>query len=251
MEVDEKGVLTGCDETYEWMLKWWWKHYRKHNDYPVSFCDFGMSKSARIWCASKGEVISVSLPKNFMNGVDPSLKEKWKSLYPYDVWASRRIWFNKPIFLSYAPFKRAVWIDIDCEVRKTISLLFKLLESASKGLIVSEDTPNAILARKKCGLLLPGETAHSTGVMAFTKDSPIIKKWVDNCLERNHLFFSEQDALSRTIFEGNFEVPPIPRAYNYFPHAQFPHQNDEIAIFHYPFAEGKNDILKMHAFGAI
>jgi len=41
------GLITGCDETHEWMLPTWWKHYSKRNSSPVSFIDFGMSKSAK------------------------------------------------------------------------------------------------------------------------------------------------------------------------------------------------------------
>ncbi len=247
MQSGQTGIITGCDQAYEWMLKWWWSHYSKHNDYSVAFCDFGMSKSARIWCASKGTVITVSPPKNFISDVDPALKEKWKLLYPYDIWSNRLVWFSKPLFLLHTPFENTIWIDVDCEVKKNIAPLFKLLKKSPNGFVTCEDIPNGIRVRKENGFLLPGETAHSTGVMAYTKTSPIIKKWVENCLKRNHLFFSEQDALSRTIFEGNFEVTPLPRPFHYVPYENSP-TPDEIAIYHHPFFIGKNHILQSHTF---
>ncbi len=29
-----RGVLVASDQTLEWMLPWWWRHYKKHNNFP-------------------------------------------------------------------------------------------------------------------------------------------------------------------------------------------------------------------------
>lgn len=54
-----QGVITGCNQNHEWLLKGWWHHFSKHNTLPVAFVDFGMSASAKAWCEKKGQVISM------------------------------------------------------------------------------------------------------------------------------------------------------------------------------------------------
>ena len=34
------GVVVGCDRSQRWLFPWWWKHYSRHNSYPVKFVDF-------------------------------------------------------------------------------------------------------------------------------------------------------------------------------------------------------------------
>ena len=36
--------VTGCDESNEWMLPWFMSNYKKYNNYPIAFADFGVSK---------------------------------------------------------------------------------------------------------------------------------------------------------------------------------------------------------------
>ena len=37
----DKVFLTGCDEKTEWMLPWFVENYKKHNDTPLIFANFG------------------------------------------------------------------------------------------------------------------------------------------------------------------------------------------------------------------
>ena len=39
----KRAFLTGCDETTEWMLPWFVENYKKHNDTPIVFANFGIS----------------------------------------------------------------------------------------------------------------------------------------------------------------------------------------------------------------
>ena len=41
----DKAFVTGCDESNEWMLDWFLDNYKKHNDTPTVFADFGISES--------------------------------------------------------------------------------------------------------------------------------------------------------------------------------------------------------------
>ncbi len=64
------GILTGCDQNQEWMLKWWWENYTACNQFPVTFVDFGMTASAKKWCEKHGTVTSFALPDNFFPNKD-------------------------------------------------------------------------------------------------------------------------------------------------------------------------------------
>ena len=50
----ECGVVVGSDIGSEWMLEWWFNNYSKHNDFPVTFVDYGMSLEASRWCEERG-----------------------------------------------------------------------------------------------------------------------------------------------------------------------------------------------------
>ena len=38
----DKAFLTGCDYKYEWLLPWFFKNYKKYNNTPLIFADFGV-----------------------------------------------------------------------------------------------------------------------------------------------------------------------------------------------------------------
>jgi len=242
MQADQ-GILTGCDINHEWMLKWWWDHYTKCNDYPVAFCDFGMSKSARMWCETKGTLLTA--PKHFLKEMSPSSKANWEDLHPDDIWSNRNIWFKKPLLLPHTPFKKSIWMDVDCEVKQPLSSLFEIL--TQNDFAVCQEVPRGIAVRREKGLLFPDENAYLTGVIAYKNTSPIIKKWVENCLKRNHEFFSEQDALNRTIYEENFSLKTLSSRFNYAPCTDC-QKPKNLVIYHHPFLIGKSHILQSHSF---
>ncbi|CCB90231.1 glycosyltransferase family protein [Simkania negevensis] len=239
----KKGVLTGCDIHHEWMLKWWWNHYKTHCDLQIAFCDFGMSKSARTWCETKGTVLSAS--DHLLKQITRDQKEKWQDLHPDEIWNDREIWFKKPLFLSLTPFEHSVWIDVDAEVKKPLTSLFDFLKKSH--FAICQDVPRGIAIRRKKGLLFPDENAFLTGVIAYQSTSPLLKKWIENCLKRNDMFFSEQDALNRTIYEEQIPFEILPSGYNYAPCTDCP-LPENLVIYHHPFVQGKNQILQSHTF---
>lgn len=167
-----QGIFTGCDETHEWMLKWWWSHYSAHNSYPVVFCDLGMSKSARLWCETKGTVLALEFPKDYITPreqIDPHLLKKWEPLYKNATWGARKAWFHKPFVFPHTPFDETIWIDLDAQVKKPLAPLFDTLQKADDGLALCKDTPLRFLLRLELRLLLPKESAYQAGVIAYTK----------------------------------------------------------------------------------
>lgn len=241
-----QGILTGCDERHEWMLKWWWSHYSACNNYPVVFCDFGMSKSARIWCASKGTVLSSDLPENFItpkDQIDSKLLTLWEPLYKNATWSTRKAWFHKPFIFPQTPFDETIWIDLDAQVKKPLFPFFNALKRSEAGLALCKDTPRGYLLRLYLGLLFYNESAYQAGVIAYKKDSPVIHKLLENCKKYNHLFFSDQDILNRTIHEEKFNVYELSTYYNYIPgYPDFSYPDP--LIVHYATAVGKDQIFK-------
>lgn len=241
-----QGILTGCDETHEWMLKWWWSHYSEHNNYPVVFCDFGMSKSARLWCESKGTVLSLDLPGDFITPqkqIDTSLLKRWQPLYKNATWNARKAWFHKPFVFPHSPFDETIWIDLDAQVKKPLAPFFDVLKNSNDGFALCKDTPLGFFLRLELGLLLPRESAYQAGVVAYTKNSPVTHKWLENCKAFNHLFFSDQDVLNRTIHEEDYDIYELSTYFNYIPgYPEFSYKDP--LIIHYATTVGKEQILK-------
>jgi|GEM_PF-1740590 len=145
----ERGVITGCDAKMEWMLDWWWEHYQAHNDHPVAFADFGMSKERVEWCKARGSVYAIT--------------EKMPT------------WFKKPIAMLRSPFETTAWIDLDCEVRKDVGPLFNF---AQRGLAVTEDNWTPFIRADQPKL--------ATGVVAAKRFDPIVSEWSEHALSGNY-----------------------------------------------------------------
>jgi len=137
--------LTGCDKNTEWMLKWWYTEYMKHNDTPVVFANFGVSESILTWAKKTfHEVIDVS-----------DIVEKG--------------WFKKPIAMKKAgeSYSKVCWIDTDCHVLGTIDNIFDLSKPNKLGMV--QDRP--WIKRTK-------EMWHNSGVVLFEGIPKILLDWI-------------------------------------------------------------------------
>jgi len=236
--MQENGVLTGCDLNQEWMLKWWWNHYTKQNAHPVAFCDFGMSKSARLWCEKNG--IILFCPPLTLKTPSPTLKAKWTYLHTNE---KRKPWFQKPQFFRQTPFQNTIWIDLDCEVRKNLTPLFTLLQNAPSGFVISEDLPRATQARKEKKILSEDQKAYMAGVVAFKKTSLLIQKWADACAEQNDQFYSDQDVLNHLLYKDPVPITLLESHFHFLPFEGCKQENDPM-IYHHALLQGKLNILQ-------
>jgi len=144
------GFITGCDSKQEWMLEWWLNTFRKWNNYPVAFADFGMSYKAREWCKSKGKLIDVT-----------------------DI--NYRDWFRKPFAMIRSPFYYSVWLDLDCEVRRN---LLPLLDYAKKGFGATHDVAKCKVTIQSVQKHKLTQTGVNSGLVTFTKGNKILEEWV-------------------------------------------------------------------------
>ena len=111
----ERAFLTGCDVNTEWMLEWFLKNYRKHNDTPIVFADFGVSEGMRQYA---------------MQMFDDYFKIDRGKL---------RGWFLKPKAMLEVRAVEACWIDTDIEILGDMSGIFRFVENNK--LTMVEDKP--------------------------------------------------------------------------------------------------------------
>ena len=138
-----RAFLTGCDEDHAWMLPWFMENYKKYNDTPIVFADFGCSEETLKWVEGQFHAI-VKFKNNDLKG-----------------------WFMKPLAMATAPIVETVWIDTDCEVHADISGIFKLIKNEK--LLMAEDKPWSW--RRK-------ETWHNSGVVGFRNTPQILRSWL-------------------------------------------------------------------------
>jgi hypothetical protein len=135
-----RAFLTGCDHTGEWLLPWFIKNIRKHNNTPIVFADFGV--------------------KN-ISAVDADLVIDLKN-------SKERGWFKKPRAILECPSEQTVWLDTDCEVLANIEPIFDLL--VADKLCMVKDVP--LWKRRK------GNIYNSGVVGVIGKPNPLYK-WTE------------------------------------------------------------------------
>ena len=142
MKLFNKAFLTGCDSNHEWILPWFFKNYKQHNNTPIIFADFGVSAEA------------LEFVKQNVDDVIDLKQEKVQK------------WFKKPAAMLNSPSEKTVWIDTDCQVLADISNVFDLLTPNT--LSMCEDKP--WISRRK-------ELWHNSGVVGFIGKPHILQTW--------------------------------------------------------------------------
>ena len=236
-----KGILTGCDEGYEWMLKWWWDNYSKTNTLPVTIFDYGMSKSARAWCQKRTNVISFSLPDSYMKKRQPiPLPPKWPKKWHNDILNHRKIWFSKPLSFFKTPYEKNLWVDLDCKFIRPVDEIFDYCDQGD-GIALSLDVPETIKIWKEVGFLSKQATGYQAGVIVFKRHSPIINKWAENCILNRKTEYSDQTCLSHTLSSENFHASLLSQLYNWLDAKKV---HPEAKIVHYGGDEFKIQLIK-------
>lgn len=217
--MQNKIVITGCDNNTEWMLPWFLKNYKKHNDTPIAIFDFGMSEGMLKWCDA-----------NF----DDVLKSKHNS--------TNKSWFNKPFAIDTASdrFESVAWVDTDCEIVGDISDIFDYAEDGK--LSVSPDLP--WLARR------PETRWFNTGVVVSKGKPQILRAWVNTCLrlpEVKNPMYGDQDVLCGMLKDDIFVFANIVKLPNIYNVLRLQHEDGTIPanpkIFHWTGPKGK-EIIK-------
>lgn len=185
------------------MLEWWWENYSKHNDLPVAFANFGMSRKAINFCQSRGILIN--------------LTQK----------TGKRNWFKKPFAMLGCPFNKVAWLDLDCEIRGKINPLF---EYAKKGRIaVTLDPHNPWVKTRNC---------VASGIVVAEHGNTLIERWATSCLRPNRLR-GDQEVLNSLIHDDRNKIAIMPPEYQWL---RLDGDNPRALIMHWTGAKGKNII---------
>lgn len=175
----DQAFLTGCDSKNEWMFKWFLENYKRHNNTPFIFADFGVSSEMLNW-----------IQKNVHCILDMTkVKEQG--------------WFKKPRSMLYAPSKKTVWIDTDCQILENIECIFDKL--AINKLSMVEDKPWS---------LRRGELWHNSGVVGFIDKPIILHKWCQKVHDEpavgdQEVLHSMLDPMSKIV-----HIEDLPNEYN-------------------------------------
>lgn len=216
-EGTSQGIIVGATREQEWLLPWWWMHFALYNSYPVTFVDFGdMSERALQWCSRRGNVIKLDISDKFVapkEAIDVETAKLWEKIND-QVWIVRKGWFKKPFALLRSPYKTTIWLDLDCQVRASLQPLFELnLGEAGLTLAPEADWQQKLnLARR---MIKPGEVVLNSGVIVYDKQSPIIQQWADQAIQKNHLFFGDQQLLVHVLFNQKLAFLQMNRLYNW------------------------------------
>lgn len=193
----------------EWQLPWFFENYKKHNDTPIIFADFGVMDREAI-------VPYVHAIIDMTN-----LQEKG--------------WFKKPKALYHAPAKKTVWLDTDCQVLDDLSDIFSLLQEDKLNMV--EDRP---WAKRRGGV------QFNSGVVGIVKKPLILGMWADWCRTSEQV--GDQETLSANLnpITQIKYINPLPNSYNWL-RLQIENDNEparNAKIIHWTGQKGNDRIRK-------
>lgn len=209
------GIIVGADRKIEWLLDFWWSHYIKHNSLPVTFVDFGMSAKAKQWCTERGTLIPLPSLASIASKskIDPMTAKQWEKVYGKEVWKKRQSWFKKPFALLQTPYKRTLWLDLDCEVLGPLDRMFDFC--TPNVVALARETEAAHSHEREQEQLLKDEVLYNSGVIVYQKNAPLIQCWAQAVKALNGEFWGDQQLLSRLIFLKKFKIKELGPEYNW------------------------------------
>lgn len=230
------GILVGCDSAQEWLLPWWYKHLREYNPaIPIAFGDLGLSETALDWCKKRGTVVATSqIPISENEWLFEG--KKWVSDPPP---SSQFAWFRKPFLMQRSPFKRTLWLDLDCEVLGDLSPLFALSLLSTKFAVAVNSNYFKMFTEDKQHCLEIKRV--NSGVILFEKGSQLLDFWADFTQRAYRSFRGDGCVLAFAISNYHFPVAEIPCKYNWL---TMWGRNPEAVILHWVGEKAKS-ILKL------
>ncbi len=209
-----KGFITGCDANTEWMLEWFLKNYRKHNDTPIHFCDFGVSAECKAWLDIAGFDSVYTIPNQRVGG-----------------------WFYKPTAMLKSPCDETIWLDTDIHVLGDLSGAFNYLEPNKLAMV--EDKPWS--ARR-------GETWHNSGVVGIKGKPDILVNWAHEC--RGNPKQGDQEVLHEMVRSDPLTrmryITDLPNKYNWLRVQLLDgHDSPQKLCMHWTGFKGKEEIRKL------
>jgi len=206
----DKAFITGCDSNNEWQLPWFFENYKKHNDTPLVFADFGVE--------------DIEAVKPHVHAVVDLTKVEEKG------------WFKKPKAIFHCPAKQKVWLDTDCEIRGNISGIFGLLKPQMLNMI--EDKP---WAKRRGGV------QYNSGVVGVIDKPVILGMWAQWVQEGGEV--GDQEVLTANLnpITAIKYINSLPNEYNWL-RLQIENDNEPATnarVVHWTGAKGNDRIRSM------
>jgi len=238
-KVTPRGVIVASDERQEWLLPWWFENYAKHNTFPITFIDLGLSPEGKEFCIERGELVSIPdySALGLKEETDPEKALFWERTYGTRSWWSKReCWHKKPIALLQTPYEHTLWLDTDCEVRGNLDPVFDIV-ATSGAIVICEETEETQAFDREQGNIFPDEILFNSGVIGFVRGSAYIMEWAGATLSKHGSYWGDQDLLSRLIYENKWPVQILDPMYNWRELAKGKHP--DVKISHWLGEKGK------------
>jgi len=206
----DEAFLTGADMNTEWQLPWFFENYRKHNDTPLIFADFGVIDRDAI----RPHVHAILDLTN----------------------VQERGWFKKPKAMYHAPARKLVWLDTDCQVLEDLSDIFGLLQPDQLNMV--EDRP---WAKRRGGV------QFNSGVVGIVNKPLILGMWMNWIRESEEV--GDQETLTANLnpITQIKYINPLPNSYNWL-RLQIENDNEpalNARIIHWTGQKGNDRIRSM------
>lgn len=206
----DEAFLTGADMNTEWQLPWFFENYRKHNDTPLIFADFGVIDRDAI----RPHVHAILDLTN----------------------VQERGWFKKPKAMYHAPARKLVWLDTDCQVLEDLSPIFGLLQPDQLNMV--EDRP---WAKRRGGV------QFNSGVVGIVDKPMILGMWMNWIRESEEV--GDQETLTANLnpITQIKYINPLPNSYNWL-RLQIENDNEpalNARIIHWTGQKGNDRIRSM------
>ena len=194
----------------EWQLPWFFENYRKHNDTPLIFADFGVIDRDAI----RPHVHAILDLTN----------------------VQERGWFKKPKAMYHAPARKLVWLDTDCQVLEDLSDIFGLLQPDQLNMV--EDRP---WAKRRGGV------QFNSGVVGIVNKPLILGMWMNWIRESEEV--GDQETLTANLnpITQIKYINPLPNSYNWL-RLQIENDNEpalNARIIHWTGQKGNDRIRSM------
>ena len=219
---NDYGVMVGCPFDQSDLLPWWFKNYRKHNSYPVTVADFGISEEVKEAC------------KRYCDFVDMT-----------DIPVTG--WLRKPFAILRAQAKNILWCDVDVEVRGNMGDFFKL--SSGGRVAVGEDlywspehyySPAFKSGKYDFRRYLPKDCRiYDSGVLAVEMGNPIIENWACETLLNPIKYESDTEILALFLYNNSDKLSVIPKTEHLMRLEHCPGNKDNLLTFHWTGPQGK------------
>jgi hypothetical protein len=177
----EKAIITGCDSTGEDILPMFFHFYKKYNNLPIVFADFGVRN-----------IDKIHKHVDLVIEVNETKRDKG--------------WFNKPYAIRDCPSKQKLWLDTDCQVLCNVEEIFDLFVKDKLNMV--EDFPK-YMRSKSFGI--------NTGVVGCVGNPKIINRWILET-EQNQKQGGDQQLLHKALIKDNIPyfdvINLLPEEYN-------------------------------------